>query len=106
MTRERWENILDKISASFPEAEHRREKLDDGSGGTKEIVEFTSPLGKVKLEFTEKPRLLGEKTSYSRRIGANVNVEKKYDPDDMVSFLNAYKYNVDGWEKISANQFT
>lgn len=106
MTRERWEGILDKITANFSDAEHSRHALDDGSGGMVEAVVFDSPIGKVKLEFTEKPRLLGEKTSYSKRIGGAVNVEKEYDTENTVCYLNAYKYNIDDWEEISASQFT
>jgi hypothetical protein len=107
MTKDKWEEIVDKLAGKFSDFEKYTKNLDDDSGGSKEVVEFTGPLGKMKLEFTTKPRLLGEKTSYSKRIGANVQVEKQYDPDNEVSFMKAYKQDLAGvWEEMNAAAFS
>ena len=107
MTKDKWEQIVDKLQDQFSDFEKYAKELDDDSGGSMEVVEFTGPLGKMKLEFTTKPRLLGEKTSYSNRIGATVQVEKQYDPDEQVSYMNAYKQDLAGeWEEMNAAAFS
>ena len=55
----------------------------------------------------EKPRLLDEKTTYSNRIGSNVKIDKVYSEDEVVSYLNAYRWDEvnNDWEKIDTNMF-
>lgn len=106
MTREKWETIVDKIDGQFGISNRLTQDLDDGSGGAKEVVEFSGPAGVIRLEFFERPRMIGEKTLYSNRIGGQVTVEKEYDQDDLVCFMEAYKQNVMGeWEKMDSGMF-
>lgn len=105
MTKDRWQQLIARIEEQFSGCSISNEELTDGSGGYRETAEFNSPLGEIRLEFVEKPRLIGEKTTYSRRIGGDVQVEKQYDPEETVSYMNAYKKIAGDWEPISADQF-
>ena len=109
MTKEKWLDLIDKIEAGFGIQEKYKEELGKDVPGEREIIIFNSPvLGKVKLEWIEKPRVVNEKTIYSNRIGSDVKVEKVYDENETVNYMNAYKWNKAGeeWEKISADSLT
>lgn len=107
MTKDKWLNILDTIEAKFGISEERKEPISENIPGEKHIVEFTGPMGKMKLEWTEKPRVKDEKTVYSNRVGSNVKVYKVYDDEDKVNYLNVYKWDEasEAWEEINANLF-
>lgn len=105
MTKDRWKELVSRIDEQFSDVSLEHEDLTDGSGGKKEVIEFKSPLGEIQLEFVEKPRLIGEKTTYSNRVGGDVKVEKEYDPNETVTYMNAYKKNAGEWEPISAENF-
>ena len=50
----------------------------------------------------ERAKFLREDTTYSRRIGSNVKVEKVYDENEKVSYLKAFKWddNKQDWLEI------
>jgi hypothetical protein len=107
MTKNKWLNLLDTIEGKFGVDKDYKEKHEDDIPGEKHIVEFGSPMGKIKLEWVEKARLLNEKTSYSNRIGSNVKIDKVYSEDEMVNYMNAFKWDevTNEWEKIDTSFF-
>jgi len=97
MTKDKWLDLVQMIMGKFGIAEHFQEKLEDDAHGQKDVLIFKSPvLGKVKLEWIERAKFLRENTTYSRRIGSNVKIEKIYDENEKVSYLKAYK-----WDEVS-----
>lgn len=102
MTLERWQEIKAMIKSKFSIEEEKKESLGQDVPGEKEMVIFTSNLGKIKLEWITKPRTLGEKTIYSRRIGSQVKVDKVYDENEIVCYLKAYRQTGDEWREIEA----
>jgi len=107
MNLEKWEQIKAMAKDKFDIIREAEEEGVDGIGKV-EILEFDGPLGKMKLEFITKPRILDKKTSYSNRIGSDVKVDYVYSEDEEVCELVAYKWNeaVDDWEGIDAAAFT
>lgn len=107
MDSSRWNDILDRIESQWTIAERGEEPMDDVPGGTVAFVEFTGPMGRVRLEFVTKPRTVGERAMGSRRIGSATTVRKVYDPTDMVAFLRAFRWDdAQGeWVEIKADAF-
>lgn len=110
MNQEKWEDLKAMIKNKFSIKDNKIEETDLGEkeDGTKiienkEIIEFESPLGRIKLERITKPRIIDKKTLYSRRIGGNIKVEYVYSPDETVDQLKAYKWDKNNWVEITYN---
>lgn len=107
MTREKWLQTLEKIKRQFPNVSERQESLGEDVPGERWLVEFTAPgLGKIKMEWVEKPRLKEVKTTYAKRIGSVTKINNVYDDQEIVNYLNIFKWNEQeqAWEKMS-NEF-
>lgn len=105
MTKDKWLDLKDKIEDKFEVEEYNQSSMKDVPDSKIEILIFESPLGKIKLEWISKPKTLGEKTTYSNRIGSNVKVDKIYSEDERAEYIKAYKFDGDEWEEISSNSF-
>lgn len=99
MTNDRWQEIKRHIKATFEILDEYSEDLDPGEA---EVVEFSSPQGKMMVKFVTKPRLLDKKTTYSNRAGSGVKVDYVYSEDDFVSYLEAFVFSdaSDDWRKL------
>lgn len=102
------------VKEKFPPADLSEEQIEIGQDkhnnpvkGKIERIEFTGPLGKMKLERTTKPKVLDKKTLYSNRAGSDMRVEYEYSPDETVQFMKAYRWNEAGeeWTEIEAEEF-
>ncbi|MFH1430753.1 MAG: hypothetical protein ABIG71_04535 [Candidatus Uhrbacteria bacterium] len=104
MQEDQWRDTLDRISSQFEVHEQGTEDLEDVPNGRVAFVEFTAPIGLVRLEFVTKPRTVGEQAQVTRRSGATSNVKMLYDMEDMVSFLRAFQWNdmAETWEELQA----
>ena len=69
--------------------------------GEKEILVFTGPEGKIKLEFEDKETIIDQKSHYSHQGGSG-RTEFIFDPEERSHVLNAYKWSdeTNDWEKI------
>lgn len=109
MTDERWQDILGHIQDKFEVLDHRTEALaaDEGSGSV-ETIEFNGPLGRMKLERTTRPRILGKKTIGSRRIGSDTTVEYLYSDTETTHQFGAYRWNEDDqtWVEMAKDSST
>jgi len=105
MTYNSWLDLKDKISEKFQIEDYQKGILEDMPDSHLEILIFKSQNGKIKLEWISKPRVLGEKTLYSNRIGGNVKVDRIYSPDEKVEFLKAYQEKDRVWEEINLQNF-
>ena len=108
MTREKWEAIKGKVLDSLEIIAKGSDHFDEEGGIDVDFVEFNSPLGKTRIEFVEKPLLLGKKTLYSHRGGSNTGVEYLYSPTEKSSRLKVYQWdeNENNWAEINAEKFS
>lgn len=107
MNRDKWYNIISMIEEKFEIEEKTKGPVGEDIPGEKETIVFTSTLGKIKLEWVEKPRTIGEKTTYAQRVGSHVKVEKKYSQDETVNYMKAFKWDPSeaDWTEIKTDMF-
>ena len=102
MTDEKWANTVGKIKDAFKVLEEGSEPLPLQGNGMLEWIAFAGPLGKMKLERTAHPRVVGKNVTHSKRIGSTAAVEYVYDATDIVQYVKAYKWNegASAWEEF------
>lgn len=107
MRPEKWQDIINNIKDSFEVEEQGNQHLDERGGTDIEFIVFKGPLGRMKLEFIAKPIVTDKKTTYSRRIGSETQVEYIYSKDEKSHKFTAYKWDEarDDWVEIEANNF-
>jgi len=99
MHADRWQELKEKMRSQKmvieEEVIHHDEK-------TTELMVVQTTLGKLKFEFTEKPRFLGTKTQFSNRIGSTVDVIPEYSKSDTVTILDVFRWNDAGnrWDRL------
>jgi hypothetical protein len=108
MNPSKWEQLVFLAEEKFGITKREKEKfevseLSDGSKimGEKEIVEFESPLGKIKMEKITRPKVVDKKVLHTKRIGGRVAVDYVYSPNEKVEEVNIYSQNESGeWGEI------
>ena len=111
MTEEKWETIKSDLKDKFDIIEDRREPIElntlkqKGLKAYKDILIFTGPLGKMKLEYIVKPVVLDKKEHYSTRIGTSAQTEFIYSEDEYTRRVDVFKEKDGNWEKIEYNTF-
>ncbi len=69
--------------------------------GEREILEFESPVGRVRMERLIKPKVIDKNIKRSKRAGAKASVDLVYSDTETVSEMNLYKQNDEGeWDEI------
>ena len=104
---DRWKDILGQIKENFSVLEHQTLASEERGGVTTEYIVFEGPLGKMKLEFITKPKVIDKKTTYSNRIGSEVNVDYIYSPSEKVHQFFIYRWEEaeDAWRPVEADNF-
>ncbi|HTX86697.1 MAG TPA: hypothetical protein VMC41_01350 [Candidatus Nanoarchaeia archaeon] len=108
MTKEKWEAIKGKILDANQVIDKGTEHYDEEGGVDIDFIEFTSPLGKTRLEFVEKPIVLDKKTTYSHRGGSDTGVEYIYSSTEKSARLKIYRWDDSAgeWEEVNAEKFS
>jgi len=75
---DRWKETLDLIREKFEIEDEGVLELDEYGGTKIEYIIFEGPLGKMKMEFISKPKVLDKHTNYSNRIGSDVQIDYVY----------------------------
>lgn len=104
MTKDRWVDIVATVSERFTIKNKGKVPVEDGPG-TIEFIEFTSPVGEVRLEFSSHPRVVGKKAFGGRRVGTATSVAYEFDPKEEVHEMVAYRQVNGQWEEIDATSF-
>ncbi len=104
MTRERWLDLIGTIQDRFTVNERGEQPLDEEPGRL-EFIEFTGPVGEIRLEFVTRPRIIGKKAMGGRRVGTAASVSYEYSPDEEVSELTALRKVNGEWQEIEASSF-
>lgn len=112
MKPDRWEEIKSMVHDKFKVLEEKTEPIEMTVGldekqnvGNKEILIFTSPVGKTKLEFITKPVVLDKKEHYSKRMGTSAQTEYILSDTEFVQRLEAFVEKDGAWEKIDESTF-
>lgn len=107
MRPEKWQETIGHIKDNFEVAEQKKEHLDEQGGLDIESIIFKGPLGRMKLEFISRPVVLDKKTTYSRRIGSQTQVDYVYSDQEKSHKLLAYKWDEEkgDWLGIDAKNF-
>lgn len=93
MHQDRWRDIVGQIQDNFAVEEHETTTFEEEGGSSLERIVFESPLGRIKLEFLVRPKVLDKKVSYSNRIGSESVVEYIYDPNEKSCQLLVYRWS-------------
>ncbi len=104
MTQERWTDLVATILDRFTVEERGESPLEEGPGKLEFIV-FTSPAGKIRLEFITRPVVTGKHTSGGRRVGVSTNVTYDYCEPDFSRSMHAYRWEANDWQEIEASAF-
>jgi len=94
MTRERWEEIKEKIREHFS-------VVDEGSTpegpGVVEFVIFDHSTGKqMKAEWKDHPKKIGEHGIASHRIGSQSHIQVEYSDSERIQTFTMYLLNPAG----------
>ncbi len=108
MNPNKWEQLVylaeEKFGIESKEVEeivvdvnHQGEKIK----GEKEIIEFESPVGRMRMEKITKPRVIDKNIKRAKRAGSRASVDLIYSDKETVSEMSVYKKNNQNeWEKI------
>lgn len=104
---DRWKDILADINDRWTVEDQGVLKSEEYGGQSTEYIIFNSPVGKMKLEFISKPKVLDKKTTYANRIGSEVTIDYVYSPTELVHTFFAYKWSEadQAWQPIDAAGF-
>lgn len=105
MNDDKWGILLDRIQEQFGILDQGEEPIKDIPNASREFVIFQGPMGKMMLERTTKPRVVGEKSFGGSKYGTGAGVEKIYSEDETVKTVRAYKDNAGDWEEMDAGSF-
>jgi hypothetical protein len=107
MQPEKWTMIKGNIKDNFKVEDEGSEHLDEDGGIDIEYIEFFGPLGRIRLEYISQPVVLDKKTTYSRRIGSETNVDYVYSESERSYRVEAYKWDEksETWSEIDGSSF-
>ena len=105
MTNEKWQELVGRIQDQFQVISHDKEPRPEGEGTVESIV-FQNPLGRLKLERTVYHKIIGERGMGSKRIGGDVQIQKIRSADEVIDFLEGFKWNeaTEAWDEIKPEQ--
>jgi len=110
---DKWERILFQIEKRAKIIDSKTEEFDvdvlsngEVIKGTKEVVIFSAPKGKMKVEKITKPRVLGKKIISSKRVGGRVVEDFVYSPEEKVVLFKVYQWDKEkgDWVEMSLEQ--
>lgn len=104
MTRDRWDDIIAMVKDQFPVVVQETQPLEDIPDGIVEFIVFDSPHGRMKLELTTKPLVLGTKTMGSKRIGSDQTVTYETSTTEKTLTFKVYKETNDDWVELAPDQ--
>ena len=101
MLDEKWQGLVNRIQDEFQLLEHNN-RMGTIPGQTIEEISFSNPAGTFKLVRSVRPRVLGEKTQYSNRIGGHTSIEKVYSDTETVDTVKFFRQTNNEWVEMDA----
>lgn len=99
MTPDRWLDTKAMIIEKFTVHAQGVDRLDEGPG-TLEYLEFTSPVGEMRLEYELRPRITGKHALGGHKVGVGGRVAYEYSPDEQVGHVTVLKKAGTGWQEL------
>ena len=96
MNDEKWGDLKIKLNDKFKdvkeskETEDREDDVGHNITSTIETLEFTSPLGELKIVRTSRPKIIDKKSHYHKGAGV-AKVEYILSEDEMHHEMKVYK---------------
>lgn len=111
MNDEKWQELISTLTEKFDvekEVEEIIQKDDVGQEiiNNVERLTFESPMGKMKVERTVRPKILDKKVHYSHTAGNKSMVEYVISPDEVTQKIAVFKFDEDrnDWEEINLSE--
>lgn len=104
MTQDRWLDLCSKTKDAFPDAVRGTSDLEDRPGQV-EFLEFTGPLGRMRLEFTTMALVTSKRATGGHRTGAGTNIQYEYSPTETTTNFKAYRQDNGQWVMIDSSAF-
>ena len=107
MQDEKWAETVIKIKNSFTVDRHETFELSEDDGfGTMEVIEFTGPVGKIKLERSVQPLVLERKSLGSKRIGSDKIIQYTYSDTEKINRFKVYQWNqvAQNWDELKMDR--
>lgn len=100
---EKWLTVVGNIKDNFKVNKEGVYRNDEEGGTSVEFIEFSGPLGLMRLEFVVKPVILDKKTIYSNRIGSETKVDYVYSDTEKSCKLMVYQWdsNKNDWQEMA-----
>lgn len=101
MNDEQWGDLKEKIRAKSIEITEKSEDattfddLENKIPGKKEILEFETEMGKIKIERTSRPKILDKKAHYHKGTGGQAKLEYILSPDETSHKVEVFKWDED-----------
>lgn len=101
MNDDQWEDLKENIRGKGIEINEKTEDaatfddLENKIPGKKEILEFKTEIGKIKIERTSRPKILDKKAHYHKGAGGQAKLEYVLSPDEMSHKVDAFKWDED-----------
>ncbi|MGD8394259.1 MAG: hypothetical protein PVF43_02160 [Candidatus Eiseniibacteriota bacterium] len=98
MNDERWYDLIDRIRTQFGTVSATEEALETGPG-KREVVEFESPMGRMRLERVTRPVVKEKRTHYSKRAGSATTEEYVYEEGEFTHRVSLFRWNGTDWQE-------
>lgn len=101
MNDEKWEDLKEKISTKGIELHEKTEDattfddLENKIPGKKEILEFSTEIGKIKIERTSRPKILDKKAHYHKGTGGQAKLEYVLSKDELSHKIDIFRWDED-----------
>ena len=99
MLDEKWQGLISRIQDEFQVLEYNNH-AGQIEGETIEEINFTNPAGTFKLTRRVRPRVLGEKTTYSNRIGGHISIAKVYSKTETADTVQLFRKDGGEWLEV------
>ena len=99
MTNERWLDTKAMITDKFGITAQGKDPLED-SPGTVEYLEFSTPVGDIRLEYELRPRITGKHAIGGHKMGAGSKVEYEYSDGEETGHMTAWRKVAGEWQAL------
>lgn len=105
MSPPRWEQVRALVRERYQVVLDEQRPLPDDRPGTVEVVEFDSPFGRLRLEWTDEPLKLATRALGSKRIGSTTTVVHEYSATERTHRFSVYRWEAQrqAWTELRAD---
>lgn len=103
---DKWENLKETLRKNFKVLTEETEPGEHENETIERLV-VESPVGKVKLEWISKPKVLDVRATYAKRGNSVRDVKYIYSDEETVHTMKVYKWDTtkDDWQPFDVSEF-